>query len=421
MLLAYLLGLVAAWLGHMAIGCAVFNQLHATPWSRGVRKALEKFVYLWIGGGSVILAVWMLSQWTRAVERMASSHPESSRLDWGWFEWSVAMYVLLAWMAAAAAIARWVWLRKIWAPPDALVEWSVETHDLAKGDRAALAHGTQAKLLTAIRRNESFLLAIERKTIALAGLDPAVAGLTILHLSDLHFTGKIDRRYFERVVGQCAALDADLVCLTGDVVDERDCLEWIEPVLGGLRANLARLFVLGNHDRQVGDARRVRESLARIGFRDVAGQPCHVASDAVGGRKDIAVAGNEAPWFAPAKKDERGVGAGADERVGLRLLLAHSPDCLQWAERRGFDLVLAGHVHGGQIRLPLVGPIVAPSRHGVRFAGGTGVFMRGGTVMHVSRGVSADDPIRIGCPPEITLLTLIALPEPIGGSGRVGP
>jgi predicted MPP superfamily phosphohydrolase len=88
----------------------------------------------------------------------------------------------------------------------------------------------------------------------------------------------------------------------------------------------------------------------------------------------------------------------------LRVLLAHAPDQIDWAQRHQFDLMLAGHTHGGQIRLPLLGAIVAPSRLGTKFSAGT--FYMEPTVMHVSRGVSGLTPLRWNCPPEITRLVL---------------
>ena len=66
--------------------------------------------------------------------------------------------------------------------------------------------------------------------------------------------------------------------------------------------------------------------------------------------------------------------------------------------------MLAGHTHGGQARIPVIGPFVAPSRFGVRYAGGT--FMVGEMLMHVTRGISGDKCIRINCPPEVGLITL---------------
>jgi predicted MPP superfamily phosphohydrolase len=101
-------------------------------------------------------------------------------------------------------------------------------------------------------------------------------------------------------------------------------------------------------------------------------------------------------------------GAGAGNGAGLvdggaptalRLLLAHSPEQFRWAQARGFQLVLAGHLHGGQIDLPLLGPISGGRYH-------AGVFSSRSTVMHVSRGLGAIFPLRWNCPAEITKLVL---------------
>ena len=72
--------------------------------------------------------------------------------------------------------------------------------------------------------------------------------------------------------------------------------------------------------------------------------------------------------------------------------------------RADADLALAGHTHGGQIQLPILGPIMSPSLHGSRYA--CGVFRRCDTVLHVGRGVSGETPLRWRCPPEIALLEL---------------
>ena len=89
----------------------------------------------------------------------------------------------------------------------------------------------------------------------------------------------------------------------------------------------------------------------------------------------------------------------------FRILLSHSPDQLPWAQASGFDLMLAGHNHGGQIRLPYFGALIAPSWYGCRYAGG--LYCEPPTLLHVSRGLCGIHPIRLNCPPELALLTLI--------------
>ena len=90
--------------------------------------------------------------------------------------------------------------------------------------------------------------------------------------------------------------------------------------------------------------------------------------------------------------------------AAFRLCLSHTPDNINWARQRSVDLMLAGHVHGGQIRLPLIGSIFCPSRYSRRYDCGT--FFEAPTVMHVSRGLAGQHPLRYGCRPEVTRLIL---------------
>src|SRR5262249_34894113 len=112
----------------------------------------------------------------------------------------------------------------------------------------------------------------------------------------------------------------------------------------------------------------------------------------------LSVVGNEPAWFAPGP-DLR------DCRQGpFRLCLSHTPDNIAWARANAIDLMLAGHVHGGQVRLPLIGSDLAPSRYGRRYD--CGAFDEPPTVMHVSRGLSGQEPLRYCLRPQVTKLVL---------------
>ncbi len=90
--------------------------------------------------------------------------------------------------------------------------------------------------------------------------------------------------------------------------------------------------------------------------------------------------------------------AGAD----LKILVSHSPDQISFAKKCGFDLMLSGHTHGGQVVLPIVGPVYSPSLYGVSFV--SGLFELGNLTLHVTRGIGAKDPLRLNCTPEVTCL-----------------
>lgn len=225
--------------------------------------------------------------------------------------------------------------------------------------------------------------------VYLPRLPEAWDGLTILHLTDLHFCGTPDRSFHERVIERCRDWGTpDLVAVTGDIVDSDWHYRWIIPVLGRLRWRHAAYAILGNHDGYR-DPPQVRRRLQRLGMRvlgntleqtELRGEP-------------LVVLGHEGPWFRPAPDL-----SGCPEGV-FRFCLSHTPDNIAWARRHNIDLMLAGHNHGGQIRFPLVGSVLVPSRHSRRYDCGT--FHVGPTVLHVSRGLAGQHPLRYCCRPEV--------------------
>lgn len=241
--------------------------------------------------------------------------------------------------------------------------------------------------------NQLFDLDLTVKTLALPRLPVEWEGLTILHLSDLHFCGTPDRAYHERVVDLCMNWNPDIVALTGDYVDSLAHHEWLEPVLGKLKAREAKLAIVGNHDYWY-QPERVREALGAMG--------CVIPRNSweqieVRGRP-LVVIGNECPWLRPAPDLSN-----CPEDV-FRLCLSHTPDNIAWAKRNRIDLMLSGHVHGGQIRFPVIGSLLVPSRYGRRYD--CGVFDEKPMVLHVSRGIGGEHPLRFNCRPEAVLLVL---------------
>ncbi|NIP85962.1 MAG: hypothetical protein GTO03_10525 [Planctomycetales bacterium] len=220
--------------------------------------------------------------------------------------------------------------------------------------------------------------------------------MSITHLSDLHLTGKVTKPFFEEVVRQANRLEGDLIAITGDIVDHPACLDWLPDTLGRLRAACGVYYVLGNHDTRL-DSDRLRQALADCGLVPLGGR----WRETTWRDQKLILAGNELPWFGPAP-DLSDCPPRADGP--LRILLAHSPDQLPWARQHQFDLMLAGHTHGGQIHLPWTGPLVSATRIGTDYA--AGLSSAPPTVLHVSRGISQTVPLRLRCPPELARLTL---------------
>ncbi len=311
---------------------------------------------------------------------------------WGvWFALPTATQAYLVLCLAATAAGTVQWLRRLARrnPPCQQAMRREHVRELIPRPVKTTGRGRWLHL----PGNEILALAVVRRTLEVPRLPAALEGLSLVHLSDTHFTGIVPRRYFEAAVERCNRLQPDLVAVTGDLVDREGCIDWVEATLGRLRARLGVYVILGNHDRAV-DHQRLRRKLGKAGLTDLGGRWIEVEA----GGHSILLAGNELPWFGPAA-DLSGAPA-----TDLAILLAHSPDQLGWARRRQFDLMLAGHNHGGQIRIPPIGPVFSPSLHGVFYS--DGLFAAPPTILHVSRGLSAKFPVRLGCPPEITHLIL---------------
>jgi predicted MPP superfamily phosphohydrolase len=239
--------------------------------------------------------------------------------------------------------------------------------------------------------NQVCQLDLSIKTLQLA-IPPEWDGLTILHLGDLHFTGTPDREYFERVLDLCMSWQPDIVALTGDYVDSLAHHAWLS-LFEKLQAREAKLAILGNHDHWY-EPEKVRERLGQMGYHTPRNgwQTIEVRG------KPMVVIGHEGPWLKPAPEMS---GCPADV---FRLCLSHTPDNIAWARANAVNLMLSGHVHGGQIRLPIIGSLVVPSMYGRRYD--CGVFLEDKTVLHVTRGIGGKHPLRYNCRPEATLLVL---------------
>lgn len=110
----------------------------------------------------------------------------------------------------------------------------------------------------------------------------------------------------------------------------------------------------------------------------------------------VLLGGSERPWMGHAPPPA------GDTDCDVRILLSHTPDQFRFAKQCGYQLMVSGHTHGGQVVLPIIGPVYAPSIYGVSYA--AGLFVMDELVLHVSRGMGAKDPLRWRCPPECTIL-----------------
>lgn len=242
--------------------------------------------------------------------------------------------------------------------------------------------------------DEANSLSLERVTIELKRLPKQLDGFTIIHLSDTHHSRFTGLEHIERAVKIANRLKPDLFALTGDYVShEKKYIAPVAEVLGKLRAEFGTYACLGNHDhwtdaelvtkhfREAGIRMLVNEGLrlhARGGAFWIAGVDDHMV-----GRTDIKAALN---------------GSYPDE---MKLLLAHNPVIFRRAARRGIDLTLSGHTHGGQIRVRDTEKKIIPRRRKA------GLYRRYDSQIYITRGIgTVVIPMRYQCPPEISLLEL---------------
>ncbi len=242
---------------------------------------------------------------------------------------------------------------------------------------------------------------LDRVRIPLAKLPRGMDGLRIATVSDIHLGPLTGRAHTERIVAMINRMDADLVAIVGDLVDGSvaDLGDEVEP-LRDLRSRYGSFFVTGNHEYYSGVEEWVRE-VDRLGVRVLQNerQEIHARGGVLdlAGVNDVSAAGT-------------GLAAPADYAAALAdrdpsrpvVLLAHQPVAAHEAARFGVDLQLSGHTHGGQMApFNLLVPLQQPVVSGLGEVDGTKVYVTDGAGFW-------GPPVRVGAPPQVTLVELRA-------------
>lgn len=254
---------------------------------------------------------------------------------------------------------------------------------------------------------------VQRVRVSLRRLPPALSGLRIVQLSDVHVGPTIHRQFLATVVRECNALKPDVLVITGDLVDGsvEELRAHVAP-LAELRAKYGVYFVTGNHEYYSGADDWCRE-LERLGLRVLRNERVSIGEgdasfdlaglDDHSGRRFGAGHGEDLPKALAGRDPEREL-----------VLLAHQPKTILEAQHRGVGLQLSGHTHGGQIwpwtyLVRLQQPVVA------------GLARFGESQVYVSRGTGYwGPPMRLAAPAEITELTLVAAIGARGSSELAG-
>jgi len=383
----------AVLIGHFGLSIAAYNRINALGIPRNIAKTADLVLLGWLMLVPPLSWYWNrepLADWVTSNQFLSPSPLPLPLVIYG-----------------GICLATWIVLGIPWLIRRPLFGYQcveagrqtevVHVEELAGRRLALTAH---CRLESRIPGNQIFELAIEAIELPVAGLPAALDGYRIAHLADIHLPGHIHPEFSRYAVERASRWHPDLMALTGDIIDKASCIEWLPEIFGSAYAEDGCYYVLGNHDTRVRDSRQTRHAMDRAGWTDLGSRVLQRKLRSV----PTMLIGNEHPWF---KRPEL-----ETDNSELRLLLSHSPDQIWWARKHGVTLMLAGHTHGGQGRLPLAGPILGPSLHGSRFASGD--FYLPPTTMHVTRGLCGTHLIRINCRPELSLLTLRSIPGDVG-------
>jgi predicted MPP superfamily phosphohydrolase len=219
--------------------------------------------------------------------------------------------------------------------------------------------------------------------------------MTAVQISDLHLNEPSDAH--SRMVSMVKALKPDVIFFTGDLVNDASAVDGAIDIFRSLEAPGGIWAVLGNsdHSADVADTLPIQLNAAKVKYLRNASAQLEDGlwligvDDPATANEDLNTAMQDVPAGAP------------------RILLAHSPDIATSIQKRSFDLILAGHTHGGQINLPILNGawlLDGPSRQYVE-----GLYDLDGSPLYVNRGIGmAKLPVRIGARPEITHFTFDA-------------
>lgn len=249
---------------------------------------------------------------------------------------------------------------------------------------------------------EPYQIQVERVRMTLPRLPGVFDGMTIAQLSDLHLGPYVTEEHLAKAVQMTNALKPDAIVLTGDLVNSS--WRYIQPcteIIARLDAPLGVYAVLGNHDYWVGFLSLMVQSVRDSGITLLRNQAVPITR----GSSTLYLLGIDDWWLRLANMKR------ALENVpdnACKIALMHEPDFADISAQAEIDLQLSGHSHGGQVRVPFIGPLILP-KYGEKYP--MGMYRVGNfTRLYTTRGIGVLPPgVRLNCPPEITLLTLATI------------
>ncbi len=243
--------------------------------------------------------------------------------------------------------------------------------------------------------NQPTALRVKTYRVRVPDLPAEFDGYRVLHMTDFHIHRTLTDAYYRSSVDAANDLAPDLILLGGDYITKATHIARVHELLAGLKSKDGILAIRGNHDFWT-QPDAVAKELAQIGAR-VLSNECATVSR---GESELRIVGIEAP-FIPLSHREMVVLI-TEGRPHIALI--HTPDAFPLAEELGAAVALAGHTHGGQVRLPFFGTTLSSTTMGAGYAYGSNRLGR--MLCITSAGVGSFVPLRLFCPPEMILLQL---------------
>ena len=384
------------FLAFVAVALLLLTGMHYYVWARLVRDphlsaATARLLTSLLATMALVLPATLVLSRTRGAPRP---------MVWIAFLWMGVVFLLSAFLGLADAGRALAWVARKLASPDTPAD--PERRVLLARALAVGVGGVVAGLSAVGVGSALAGLRIKDVLVRIRDLPPALAGLRVVQISDLHIGPLLRKEWVEGVVARVRALKPDLVAITGDLVDGTvdELREHVAPLARLAEAPRGVYFSTGNHEYYSGVDDWLRY-LPTLGIRPLANERVEAAPGLdVAGIHDPTGRGRYAPDL-PAALDGR-------DPTRPVVLLAHQPRQFREAARHGVSLTLSGHTHGGQIwpfswLVALVQPYIA------------GLHRLGEAQLYVSRGTGFwGPPMRVFAPAEITLLRLFPAQTPVG-------
>lgn len=240
---------------------------------------------------------------------------------------------------------------------------------------------------------------VEQVDVPIAELPPALDGLRLVQLTDIHIGPYLDRRELARAVALANELNPDLAFVTGDFVNSLgDPLDHCVEELARLKSNFGVFGCNGNHEIYAGVLDETKPLFARYGIRILRRQ--NEVLEIRGARLNLIGVDYQ------RQTQPMLVNVEPLLRPGMpSILLCHNPNGFRRAAELAIDLTVAGHTHGGQVQVEILHSRLNPGRFITPWI--AGLYRQGKSHVYVSRGIGTiAAPVRLGAPPEVTLLRL---------------